>query len=441
MNIKVEGINKELSSFAGLIIFKEIQEKLLPDFAFSKVSIPLLRNRISDGISKLRQLLFGFVAGADCLDDLDKLGKDCGFRAICGSKLYTARSLGNYLRSFSQMHCKELNLQLMRMAVEARRKISPDSASVTFDIDSTQNLQHAKKMEGIAFDYAGISGLNTIQVFDDLGFQYWNDVRPGNTHTANGAIEIIHRLFYTINPHLNGVTKYVRADSGYCKISFFQACSAKSAEFVVCMRKMMYKPLIKKVSTWIPQCHNDPNRIKFTGGRECEVGETLYKPAGCHQAYRVVIIRALKKDAQCQKKLFFTEEDYDYLGWVASLSPNRFRSSEVIKFYRKRGHAENFIRELKNGLDLHHYPCQKLTANKAYGVIAAMAHNLMRFIALKSSPEKPPFAKSIRTKFVMIPCQVVRHAGDLTFRFMHFHLKEVRKWLMEIIEMKVCFVE
>ncbi|MFK7873241.1 MAG: transposase, partial [Oligoflexales bacterium] len=46
---------------------------------------------------------------------------------------------------------------------------------------------------------------------------------------------------------------------------------------------------------------------------------------------------------------------------------------------RKRGHCENFIRELKNGLDLHHYPCQKLNANRAYGSIAAISYNLMRF--------------------------------------------------------------
>jgi hypothetical protein len=47
---------------------------------------------------------------------------------------------------------------------------------------------------------------------------------------------------------------------------------------------------------------------------------------------------------------------------------------------------ENFIRELKNGLDLHHYPCQKLSANKAYGLMAAFAYNLMRYVAVKENP-------------------------------------------------------
>jgi hypothetical protein len=42
----------------------------------------------------------------------------------------------------------------------------------------------------------------------------------------------------------------------------------------------------------------------------------------------------------------------------------------VIEFYRKRGNAENYIREDKYGFDLKHYPCLKLIANKAYGLIS-----------------------------------------------------------------------
>jgi len=34
------------------------------------------------------------------------------------------------------------------------------------------------------------------------------------------------------------------------------------------------------------------------------------------------------------------------------------------------------LRELKYNFDLKYFPCQKLVANKAYGVIAAFAYNL-----------------------------------------------------------------
>jgi len=113
--------------------------------------------------------------------------------------------------------------------------------------------------------------------------------------------------------------------------------------------------------------------------------------------------------------------------------------ADVIKLYRGRGHAENFIRELKNGMDLHHYPCQKLTANKAYGLIAAFAYNAMRFIALKDRPQRPQFSKAIRHRIIHLPCQVVRHAGEVTFRFMKHHFKEVQTWLNYIKNLKFGF--
>ena len=147
-------------------------------------------------------------------------------------------------------------------------------------------------------------------------------------------------------------------------------------------------------------------------------------------------MRALKTDAV--NKLFLTEEDYDYYGWVSSIS-DEMSSVDVIKFYRKRGHCENFIRETKNGFDLHHYPCQKMIANKAYGLAASFAYNIMRFVALKDNPTHPKFAKAIRFKFVHIPCQIVRHARDLSFRFMGSHYKGVINWLMEIRKMSVGF--
>ena len=55
-----------------------------------------------------------------------------------------------------------------------------------------------------------------------------------------------------------------------------------------------------------------------------------------------------------------------------------------------------------------------MIANKAYGLAASFAYNIMRFVALKDNPTHPKFAKAIRFKFVHIPCQIVRHARDNT---------------------------
>ena len=151
---------------------------------------------------------------------------------------------------------------------------------------------------------------------------------------------------------------------------------------------------------------------------------------------RAIIIRAVKVGREHQ--IVKGEEDYDYYGWVTNMSYT-VSAEDVVKFYRKRGHAENFIRDLKNGLDLHHYPCQQLVANKAYSLIAALSYNLMRFVALKDDAKHPKFSKAIRFHFVHLPCQVVRHAGEVIFRFMDHHYKEVNYWLNYIKNIKFGF--
>jgi hypothetical protein len=432
MNIKIERTSQSLSSLAGLIIFKELFLKTLPDYEIDDRHLPVLKSGLGRSISKLRQLVYGFLAGAQCLDDFDRLANDFGFRAICDEKVYTAKAHGDFLRSLSLMHSKELNQLLTQHAFRLRHQLFPQRDSITFDIDSTSNEQFSKKMEGVAVNYQGVSCLDTIQVFDELGFQYWNDVRPGNTHTSSGSTEIIHRILASMPTAFLSLKRFVRADSGYCKKSFFEACAIKNAQFVVCMRKLMYQPLIHKVATWTKQDPLDVDRIVFVGGRACEVGETQYRPRDSHLTLRVVVLRAVKLGREYQ--LIHGEEDYDYQGWVSSIDGST-SAVEVIKFYRGRGHAENFIRELKNGMDLHHYPCQLLHANKAFGILAAFAHNLLRFIALKDDPRRPQFAKAIRIKYIHVPCQVVRHARDLILRLMDSHFEGVIKMLMGIRKM------
>lgn len=436
MIIKIERTDKDLSANAGLLIFKQLVETIGFDKLLSE-HLPKQKFGSVKNFRKFKQLLLAFEAGATCLDDIDRLAKDEAFKALCGGKTYTPKAFGDFLRTFSDMHCKKMNHVLTQLAYGLRQQLYPKATSVTIDIDSTTNEQYGRKMEGVRTNYAGITGLDTIQAFDEYGFQYWNDTRPGNTHTSTGAAEIIHEIFNRMPDYLKALTRYVRADSGFCKLDFFNACAAKGAQFVVCMRRLMYNPLINLVTEWKAQDGKDPNRIMFAGGRECEVGETVYQPKNSPLRLRVVLIRALKPGRE--RQLIKGDADYDYQGWVSSIS-HATEPEDIVKFYRGRGHAENFIRELKNGFDLHHYPCQKLTANKAYGLIAAMAYNLMRFIALKDNPEKPQFAKALRFRFVHLPCQVVRHAREVIFRFMNHHFEEVRRWLYDIKNIKFGFV-
>ena len=109
---------------------------------------------------------------------------------------------------------------------------------------------------------------------------------------------------------------------------------------------------------------------------------------------------------------------------------------EVIKHHNKRGNAENFIREEKYGYDLKHFPCLELKANHAYGLLAMVAHNILRWAAIHENPSRPRFAKGFRNKFIFIPGKVVSHARMLVLKIPYYFYEEVNR-LRQALELKL----
>lgn len=428
MNIKIEPTEKQFSSCAGLLSAKEVMQGFRLKDSLSKV----MPSNSARSVRKFENLIFGLIVGADCLDDMENLHADSGFSTLCENRDYTPKSYGDLLRQFTKYHCKLGNYELADLSYAMRSRVVPKQESITIDIDSTVIRQHGKKMEGVRKNPHGYLCLDTITACDELGFQYWHDVRRGNTHTSIGSKEMIHEIFNRMpkTSEYRKVRKYVRADSGYCQFDFFNACFAKDARFVVRMRADMLERLIPRIDNWQSQNPNKKDRILFYDGRECEIGRTYYTPKRCEGILRAVVIRALKD--KVRPGLIEHHDNYDYFAWVSSIGEHDMKNDELIRFYRKRGNVENCIREMKNGFDLKHYPCLKLVANKAYGLAASFAYNVMRYLALLLDSKNPSYAKALRLRVIHRPAQIVRHARKVVFRFTTNHFEEVKSWLEKI---------
>ncbi len=159
-------------------------------------------------------------------------------------------------------------------------------------------------------------------------------MRPGNTHTGKGSIEIAHQIFSRMprTPEYKKMRRYIRADSGFCRYEFFNACAAKEAGFVVTMRQGMYAPLLKRTHGWQEQNPNRKGRIKFYDDRECEIVDTVHKSKDSYHVLRVVLIRALKKDLQGKNRLFIDQDDYDYYGWVSNIGEHEMSAEKLINW-------------------------------------------------------------------------------------------------------------
>lgn len=415
INISISPTRKALSATSGLYFMDEAWRMLVLD---KNLAPHLPKNMIATKTpseAKFKAMTLAITAGADCLEDMEKLAEDPAFVVLNHGKLNAANTYGQFLATFTHGQCQSLNQRLRDTAFRLRRALFPQERQFILDIDSTDSTQSGEKMEGLAFNHKNNWGLDSIMAFDQFGFEYWHEVRSGNTFTANGSHNIIAEVFGSCPKH---TAKILRADSGYCNTDVFNACYRQAADFIIAMRANMSDPLISRVKHW-----KKAKDVAFYDGRSCEIGQTIYWPKAGKKLLRVIFIRAPKDHG------LFEDERWEYHAWVTSIGQHNMKNEDLIKLYRQRGNAENFIKELKHGFDLKHYPCQKLVANKVYGLIAAFAYNLTRYAGLLISPDKPAFAKKVRFQLVHLPCEVVKHAGRTIFRIPEQLFKELHDWL------------
>jgi len=96
----------------------------------------------------------------------------------------------------------------------------------------------------------------------------------------------------------------------------------------------------------------------------------------------------------------------------------RLKSSNVVKFYNKRGTAEQWIKEGKNALTWTKLSCRTFKDNQTRLQLFALAYNLANFLRRLALPceVKHWSLTTLREKLVKIGAKVTRHAKYVTFQ-------------------------
>lgn len=425
MKLRIEKTNKNLSFLGGAPMIEELLKSVNFNSRYNAVLPTLKYKGFQDSFYKFKAMVCSFISECDCLDDIDELNQDPAYLEMIDHKAYTPKTYGNFLRSFNEKNIYDMQNATIDLNLRLRSKLEPDFIRqgkigenlMILDCDSTKNRQYAQKMEGVEINHEKNLSLDTQNIFDELGFQYHIDVRAGATHSSNGAglaaANVIRQI--KANKKYGDKKFWMRADSGYYGHKFFNALLAVGCDFIVAVNKggKSFPKILGQIHNWSTTDLEDSDRIKFYDGRECEIGSTNYRIKDCERRLRYVVMRAKKPS---KGTLFEDHTEYDYFAFCTSLDELRLDDIELIRTYRKRGQAENYIKEMKYAFDLKHYPCLKLSANNAYAAIACVAYNLMRFIGLMEvdgyTNGKPKLSKKIRKQLLFIPCLVARTGRD-----------------------------
>lgn len=356
-------------------------------------------------------MMAGFLHGQDAIDDQEEFEDDPGIESVLG-ETPKPRAMGDWLRDFSDENILDLKKFLHLQAMQYRKKIAVGKP-LTLDMDSTPHLQCGEKMEGLAWNYNQEWCLDSLVTFDEMGLAHGMQLRPGNTFSSVGAEIQLEECSGGLS-HFD--EKYFRADSAFCNEENQRACIRLGYRFTITAHENMgWNEGKNQITNWTPWVYSEEELKKALKRKkplpECEVGHYLYQPAWSDVVrFTIVVVRTKSTD------LSLLANEWDYYAVMTNWSLYSNTDQEIIEHHRKRGQAENFIREEKYNYDLKHFPCQSLKANHVYGLIALIAHNFLRTIAVIDNPDKPHYAKKLRRKFLFIPGRLVRHARTMRMK-------------------------
>ena len=399
-----------------------------PQFAALAKCLPERRSNASfDTTQFALSLLSGFWYGHDCLDDLEEFEGDPGVEEKL-EDLPSARAVGDWLRDFTPEHLEKLNRFLTKQALSCRKQLASD-APLTIDIDSTAHEQSGQKMEGLAFNYDGKWCLDSLVAFDELGLGYRMDLRPGNTFSANGSPAMIDAIFSNLDFKAE---KHFRGDSAFCSEDMIRTCLAKGAKFTITAHgNTGWEGQVPEITSWVPWAFSAEEQEKAASRKsflpKIELGSFLYQPGWSENLRFFCVV----KRTWVEGEDLFGQGHWKYYAVLTNRNLLYQSLQSVMEHHAKRGNSENFIREEKYGYDLKHFPCQKLSANHAYGLLALIAHNFLRTIARLHRPDKPHYAKKLRRQFIFLPGKLVKHARQLVMKIPRRFQKEVlliREW-------------
>ncbi len=227
--------------------------------------------------------------------------------------------------------------------------------------------------------------------------------RTGKANSARGAVRFVSETVARVRRAGAAGALKIRADSGFHSEPLIERCRALGVAFSITVRQTsQVKEAIQAIAetAWTP--------IDYTAGGEAHVGEGTYK------GHRLILRRTRLIGPQAE-----LWPDWRYHAFVTDVAGDPV---DLDADHRRHAVMELAIRDLKEGSGLNHAPSGRFFANAAWVVLAALAHNLLRWVAaLGLAIEGPVVAKTIRRRFLALP-------GRLTQSGRRLRLHLPRRW-------------
>jgi len=348
---------------------------------------------------KVMTLVSAICVGADCIDDCDVLRSGRN-RAVLGHGIAAPSTLGTFLRGFTFGHVRQLD----RVLAESLRRAwaagaGPGGERLIVDVDSFVGEVYGHDKQGAGYGYTRKLGYHPILATRaGTGEVLHIRARKGSANTARGALRCVEELIPRLERAGATGPRLLRADSGFWNKKIMGRLQTAGWTYSIGIRQ---QPHVKIAIEAIPELDWQP-LADYPAGGEAQIAETKLGNQ------RLIVRRTRLVGAQAE-----LWPDWRHHAFLS----NRVEPLELVEA-EHRGHAvvELAIRDLKDQA-LAHFPSGQFTANAAWTVIAALAHNLLRWTTLIGLPDTViPAARTLRRRLLTVPGRITRTARTVTLR-------------------------
>jgi len=345
---------------------------------------------------KVMALLYAMVLGADSIDDAEVLRAGRTGRLL-GGWMPAPSTLGTFLRAFTFGHVRQLDALLGRTLERAwQAGAGPGAGRLVIDVDSFVGEVCGRLKQGAAYGYTKLLGYHPILATRaDTREALHIRLRKGSANTQKGMLRFTEELIARVNRAGATGVKLLRADSGFWNSKVFERLEQAGWQYSIGVR------MIKTVRAAVEAIDEDAwQPIAYPEQGEAQIAETSYG------GRRLIVRRTRLLGAQAE-----LWPDWRHFAFVT----NRGEEIAIVEAeHREHAVVEQVIADLKDQA-LAHFPSGQFNANGAWVVLAALAHNLLRWTQLLGLPDTTVrAARTLRRRLLSIPGRLTRHARGWT---------------------------
>ncbi len=395
--LQVEFDDERAVSEAGVMLVATLAQRLgIEALAGDLVRLRGDRAGAANAGRKVMALIFAMVLGADSIDDCEVL-RAGRTRRLLGGWIPAPSTLGTFLRAFTFGHVRQLDALLARALARAwQTGAGPGAGRLIIDIDSFVGEVCGPKKQGAGYGYTRLFGYHPLLATRaDTREALHIRLRKGSANTQKGSKRFCEELIARVARAGATGEVLLRADSGFWNTKVFAVLEKAGWTYSIGVRN------IAKVTAAIDAITEDAwAAIEYPDGGQAQIAETVYG------GRRLIVRRTRLTGAQAEL----------WPDWRHHcLITNRTDTLAIVEAeHREHAVVEQVIADLKDQA-LAHFPSGHFHANGAWTVLAALAHNMLRWTQQLGLPATTVrAARTLRRRLLSLPGRLTTHARGWT---------------------------